>query len=157
MPKRRVCDICNYQKLNICSYKIIKEMRKYTYENKFILRIRFFWEFVRFTVLNYYIFEAVLSSTFYSMYKVTQTTLLPMNIIFLVFLLFDFIFKIFITPYPVFNKLMDYKKIRKMLKYYLLTKKMILDLLVLLLFSASFIVPFEAARFLRLMITFRFF
>lgn len=58
----------------------------------------------RFLIFNYYLIEAVLASSFYSMYLFTQTTLMPMNIVFFVYLGFDFVFKVASTPKPEFAK-----------------------------------------------------
>lgn len=94
----------------------------------------------------------MLASSFYSMYIVTETKLMPLNIIFFIYMGADFIFKIACIPKPVFVRLEDYHKPKKILKYYLIKKLLIFDLLFLVPFIISYIVPFTVARFIRLVI-----
>ena len=93
-----------------------------------------------------------MASSFYSIYLITETTLMPLNIIFFIYLGFDFILKLAYTPKPEFSKREDYLKVGKICKYYLLKKLLIFDILFLVLFISSYIVPFSAAKYLRLVI-----
>ena len=77
---------------------------------------------------------------------------MPLNIIFFIYLGFDLILKLAYTPKPEFNKREDYLKVGKICKYYLLKKLLIFDILFLVLFISSYIVPFSAAKYLRLVI-----
>lgn len=90
------------------------------------------------------------------MYVITETTLLPLNILFLIFLFLDFLYKICLSPSPKFPRLNDYKRIRKILKHYLIRHHLILDLTVYVLFLVSYVVEFGVARVLRLVIVLRF-
>lgn len=58
----------------------------------------FKWQFARFLIFNYYLIEAVIASSFYEAYLYTETTLLPMNIIFFIFMAVDIGFKVLLTP-----------------------------------------------------------
>ena len=117
-----------------------------------IHRHQFTWQFFRFIIFNYYLIEAVMASSFYPIYVITVTTFLPINIVFFIYLGFDFILKLAYTPKPEFSRREHYRKVGKVCKYYLLKKLLIIDLLFLILFISSYIVPFSAAKYLRLVI-----
>lgn len=78
-----------------------------------------------------------------------------MNIVFLLFLAVDFAYKICLAPYPEFTRSYERTKIRKLLRYYLITHYLLYDLLILLVFAISYAVPFDAARYIRLVIALR--
>lgn len=82
---------------------------------------------------------------------------MPLNIIFFIYMIFDFAFKISWTPKPEFKKLEDYKKPGKILKYYFIRKLLLLDLIFLVLFIGSYILPFSISRFFRLVILIKLF
>lgn len=80
-----------------------------------------------FLIYNYYVIECVLIPTFYSYYLLTMTTLLPLNIVFLILLLVDIVLKVMMKPKPeAVNKQYALKGGNKtvsrfMLKHYLLS------------------------------------
>lgn len=77
---------------------------------------------------------------------------MPMNIVFFVYLGFDFVFKVACIPKPEFARREDYRKPKKIARYYLIKRLLIFDILFFILFIGSYIAPFSAAKYLRLVI-----
>lgn len=117
-----------------------------------ILRHQFKWQFVRFIIFNYYLIEAVLASSFHSMFVTTVTILMPLNYLFFAYMSLDFLLKIVCTKEPQFTRPDDYNQPTKLLKYYLLRNLLIIDMIFLSVFITSYFVVFSIARILRLII-----
>lgn len=86
------------------------------------------------------------------MFQFTVTRMMPVNIVFFILLGFDFMFKLVCLPKPEFAKPEDYRKPNKVLKYYLIKQLLIFDILFLVLFILSYVLPFSVSKFLRLII-----
>ena len=96
------------------------------------------------------------------MYRLTQTSLLPMNVVFFILLGLDLIYKFLKVPRGGdiqlhLQKKTKFRLITRTVRYYLLKKYLLLDVLVMLIFYISYMVPFSAARVLRLVIVLRIF
>lgn len=81
----------------------------------------------------------------------TVTTAMPLNIIFFIYLGIDFLYQAACVKVK-FKKIKDYKKISKLLHYYLIKELLILDLLFILIFILSYVLPYGSSKFLRLII-----
>ncbi len=76
---------------------------------------------------------------------------MPLNIIFFIYLVIDFMYQAACVR-PDFKKLKDYKKVSKLLHYYLIKELLILDLLFIVIFILSYVLPYGSSKYLRLII-----
>ena len=120
------------------------------------------WQTVRFLILNYYLLEAVLSSTFYSMFVISTSTLMPLNLVLFLLLLLDLVYKFLLVEKPTMPALLLRKglHIRRILRlsyYFLVKHRLGVDACVLAVFYSSYLAAFPVSRFLRLAIVLRVF
>lgn len=127
----------------------------YTYYNPILVKLWFPWKFIIFLIYNFYVIDCVLVPTFQTYYIITMTTLLPLNIVLLVIMGLDLIYKVFMIPKPEDSDSQTNKKgPRKQyhVKYYLMYEWYIMDVIVYWVFAIGFMTSYAVASVLRLII-----